>query len=100
MAEKTKPSWLVVAAAVAIILAAGVFYVVKDNGAEAGIDPDDGAKVALGARLYADNCASCIGRHIALVAVPDQRRRMMKPATPGIIPASSSSRSPSTARRR
>ncbi len=74
MAEKTKPSWLVVAAAVAIILAAGVFYVVKDNGAEAGIDPDDGAKVALGARLYADNCASCHGAD--LKGQPAWRQRL------------------------
>jgi len=74
MAEKKKPSWLAVAAAVAIVFAVGVYYVVKDNGAEAGMDPRDGAKVALGGRIYADNCASCHGAD--LKGQPDWRQRL------------------------
>ena len=69
-----KPSWLVVGLALLIAGGAGAYYVFTGSGAAAGIDPDNRARVALGERLYADNCASCHGTQLEGQA--DWRQRL------------------------
>ncbi|GAB4371480.1 MAG: cytochrome c [Kiloniellaceae bacterium] len=73
-AAARKPSWIVVALALAIVGGVAAFYVITGNGTAAGIDPDDRAKVALGAQVYADNCASCHGANLEGQA--DWRQRL------------------------
>ena len=69
-----KPGWLVVGLALLIAGGAGAYYVFTGSDASAGIDPDNRAKVALGGRLYADNCASCHGAQLEGQA--DWRQRL------------------------
>lgn len=73
-AAARKPNWIVVVLALAIAGGAGAFYAFTGNGAAAGIDPDDRAKVALGAQVYADNCAACHGANLEGQA--DWRQRL------------------------
>lgn len=69
-----KPSWLVVGLALLIAGGAGAYYLFTGSDAAAGIDPDNRAKVALGGRVYADNCASCHGAQLEGQA--DWRQRL------------------------
>lgn len=69
-----KPRWLVIPAALLLALGAGAAYTLDPFGLRGGgIDPDDREKVALGARVYRENCASCHG--VELEGQPDWRRR-------------------------
>ena len=74
MAQKSR--WIVMGAALLIAVGATAAYTLNpfgDSGGAAGIDPDDRDKVALGARIYAENCASCHGTK--LEGQPDWRQR-------------------------
>ncbi|MGF1592393.1 MAG: c-type cytochrome [Kiloniellaceae bacterium] len=51
---------LVVVVAVVYLLTAAV----PGGGVAAGLDPGDSGKVALGARIYAEHCASCHGESL------------------------------------
>jgi mono/diheme cytochrome c family protein len=66
---------IVIAVAVLIAVGAAAVYVLNPFGAGkgAGIDPGDRDKVALGAQVYAANCAACHGAN--LEGQPDWRRR-------------------------
>lgn len=66
---------IVFGVAVLIALGAAAAYTLNPfgSGEGAGIDPGDRDKVALGARVYAANCAACHGAN--LEGQPDWRRR-------------------------
>lgn len=70
-----KPRWLAIPAALLLALGAGAAYILDPFGigGGAGIEPDDREKVALGARIYTENCASCHGAELEGQA--DWRRR-------------------------
>jgi mono/diheme cytochrome c family protein len=55
------------------VVAAGAVYLLAETDGVAGLDPDDPAKVALGAQVYAEHCASCHGANLEGQA--DWRRR-------------------------
>ncbi len=60
---------------VALLAAGGaVAYGAGYFGGAAGLDPGDRDKVALGARVYAENCAACHGAN--LEGQPDWRQRL------------------------
>lgn len=72
-----KPRRLVIPAALLLALGAGAAYSLNPfgfGGGGAGIDADDREKVALGARIYAENCASCHGAELEGEADWRQRR--------------------------
>jgi len=64
--RQKKPNWTIVVVAVVGALGAAAFFAVDPfgTGEAAGIDPKDRAKVALGAQVYADNCAACHGTNL------------------------------------
>ncbi|WP_319633588.1 c-type cytochrome [Pelagibius marinus] len=66
---------IVIAVAVLIALGAAAAYTYNPfgSGGGAGMDPGDRDKVALGAQVYAANCASCHGAE--LEGQPDWRQR-------------------------
>ncbi|MGD1876500.1 MAG: c-type cytochrome [Kiloniellaceae bacterium] len=70
---KKKPSWTVAGLALLLAFGAAAAYVWIGNGAAAGLDPHDRAKVARGGEIYAANCASCHGADLA--GQPDWRQR-------------------------
>lgn len=53
---------------------AAIYQLTAGNSAGAGLDADDAGKVALGAGLYAENCAACHGAD--LQGQPDWRQRL------------------------
>jgi mono/diheme cytochrome c family protein len=74
MARKRR--WIV--GGLAVLIGAGAVAAVTLDlfdrpGGGPGLDPRDRAKVALGARLYADNCAACHGADLA--GQPNWRQR-------------------------
>ena len=70
----TQRNWIVIGLLL-VLVAGGVFaYGSGIFDAPGGIDPGDRDKVALGARIYAENCASCHGAD--LEGQPDWRRRL------------------------
>lgn len=56
------------------VAAGAAAYFALGGGAGAKLDPDDPEKVALGARLYAEHCASCHGAE--LEGQPNWRQRL------------------------
>jgi mono/diheme cytochrome c family protein len=69
-----KARWIVIGLAGLAVAAGAAAYFAMGNGAGAALDPDDPEKVALGARLYAENCASCHGAGLEGQADWRQRR--------------------------
>lgn len=72
MEKVRKRSWMVAGLA-GLLVAGGAAYLALSN-AGGALDPNDPEKVALGARLYAEHCASCHGADLA--GQPDWRQRL------------------------
>lgn len=48
----------------ALLLAAGAWVLSGNSDSAEGLDPDDPARVALGARVYTEECAACHGARL------------------------------------
>lgn len=72
MEKVRKRSWMVAGLA-GLLVAGGAAYLALSN-AGGALDPNDPENVALGARLYAEHCASCHGADLA--GQPDWRQRL------------------------